>query len=380
MIQTTPIVRRGLALALPLALAALTGCDDAGATTPAAAPTAAAPAETTGPPAPVATGAPAAFVEGPAEIEFDAHVYDFGIISEFETYEASFPFTNTGTGTLVISDIKAACGCTVPTLAKRQYQPGERGEIKIVFDPKAKQGPTRKEITVISNSQRDVTKLEVQSDIRTMLEYDRFQRFGRLELGQPHRKRVSVRYTDPDLMFREVTVNDDYIHAEVVKTGTPEVSEGGVTTYRADIDVVLAPDKPWGLLYGRKLFLTTYGRWKPDADPREHVYDMFLIGEVFGEISSKPAVAAIGKVRGAYRKVLTLRSTGRPFQVLSTRVVESNMPGVQVTVEPQSRSVYRVVVHGDTGRFRGSFKGEFAIETDVPGEELLVIPMHGLIQ
>ena len=65
---------------------------------------------------------------------------------------ASYTFTNTGTGMLRINEVKAGCGCTVPSLSKYDYLPGESGSIEIVFDPKGRKGKSTKYVTVKSSS------------------------------------------------------------------------------------------------------------------------------------------------------------------------------------------------------------------------------------
>ena len=42
-----------------------------------------------------------------------------------------FSFTNTGIKPLKITDVRSSCGCLVPALAKRDYQPGEHGELTV---------------------------------------------------------------------------------------------------------------------------------------------------------------------------------------------------------------------------------------------------------
>ena len=46
----------------------------------------------------------------------------------------TFPFSNTGTQAFTITQIEATCGCTTVDLEKRTYQPGEKGEVTVIFD------------------------------------------------------------------------------------------------------------------------------------------------------------------------------------------------------------------------------------------------------
>ncbi|EIQ00638.1 Protein of unknown function (DUF1573) [Opitutaceae bacterium TAV1] len=59
-----------------------------------------------------------------------------------------FRFKNTGGTAEEITKLDSSCGCTVPELEKRVYQPGEAGEIKAVFTFGDRTGRQGKEIRV----------------------------------------------------------------------------------------------------------------------------------------------------------------------------------------------------------------------------------------
>jgi hypothetical protein len=65
-----------------------------------------------------------------------------------EKTEAVFRFTNTGSEAVTVIDPVSSCGCTVPKLEKKVYQPGESGEIKAVFTYGSRVGVQRKRITL----------------------------------------------------------------------------------------------------------------------------------------------------------------------------------------------------------------------------------------
>ncbi len=46
----------------------------------------------------------------------------------------AYSFTNTGTSSISVLDIKPSCGCVATSLEKFDYAPGESGTIKITFD------------------------------------------------------------------------------------------------------------------------------------------------------------------------------------------------------------------------------------------------------
>jgi hypothetical protein len=61
---------------------------------------------------------------------------------------AVYKFKNTGNETVKITDLQSSCGCTVPSLDKKQYAPGESGELRAVFTVGDHLGPQIKTITL----------------------------------------------------------------------------------------------------------------------------------------------------------------------------------------------------------------------------------------
>src|ERR1700730_13998671 len=61
---------------------------------------------------------------------------------------AKFRFTNVGTTSLKITDMQPSCGCTTAFLEKKEYAPGESGEIEARFKPGSRVGRQEKWITV----------------------------------------------------------------------------------------------------------------------------------------------------------------------------------------------------------------------------------------
>lgn len=72
-----------------------------------------------------------------------------------------FEFTNIGKSPLIISRVKASCGCTVPKKPDQPIMPGEKGKIEVSYDTK-KPGGFSKVITIFSNAknERKIVKIK----------------------------------------------------------------------------------------------------------------------------------------------------------------------------------------------------------------------------
>jgi hypothetical protein len=96
-------------------------------------------------------------------IVFDKNVHDFGIIRERAGKTSTiFTFVNTGNKHLVINDVKASCGCTVPEWTKEPVAPGEKGYIRATYDPADRIYSFDRTLTVNSNGIPGVVVLHIK--------------------------------------------------------------------------------------------------------------------------------------------------------------------------------------------------------------------------
>jgi hypothetical protein len=69
-----------------------------------------------------------------AVIEFEELTIDYGTIEKGANGVRVFKFINSGNSPLVISNVKASCGCTIPKKPNKPILPGATGEIEIKYD------------------------------------------------------------------------------------------------------------------------------------------------------------------------------------------------------------------------------------------------------
>jgi hypothetical protein len=82
-----------------------------------------------------------------------------------ETSTGVFIVKNTGDAPLVIKDISASCGCTVPEWDKKPVKPGDWTEIKVKVTPDGA-GYFRKTVTVFCNTEKGSVSLTVKSMVK----------------------------------------------------------------------------------------------------------------------------------------------------------------------------------------------------------------------
>jgi hypothetical protein len=97
-------------------------------------------------------------------ITFDKLVHDYGTIERGSDGGAVFTFTNKGTKPLILSNVRAACGCTVPEWPREPIAPGKTGEIKVKYNTNIA-GNFNKTITVNSNAANSAVVLRVRGSV-----------------------------------------------------------------------------------------------------------------------------------------------------------------------------------------------------------------------
>lgn len=85
-------------------------------------------------------------------LKFEADKHDFGMIDEGLQAVHEFTFVNTGNAPIILSDVRASCGCTTPSWTKEPIAPGAKGSIKASYNSEGRPGTFVKSITITSNA------------------------------------------------------------------------------------------------------------------------------------------------------------------------------------------------------------------------------------
>jgi len=81
--------------------------------------------------------------------------HDFGDIIQGEKVQHNFVVTNTGGDKLVITNVRASCGCTAALPDKKELAPGESTNIKVEFNSAGRVGKQDKTVYVTSNDKEN---------------------------------------------------------------------------------------------------------------------------------------------------------------------------------------------------------------------------------
>lgn len=99
-------------------------------------------------------------------ITFDKTTHDFGKINEVDGRVTTvFEFKNEGMTPLVLSNVRASCGCTTPKWTHEPIEPGKKGEITVTYNPAGRPGRFQKTVTVTSNASTATMKLYIKGEV-----------------------------------------------------------------------------------------------------------------------------------------------------------------------------------------------------------------------
>jgi hypothetical protein len=110
--------------------------------------------------APAAVAAPAQEAPKnmtPSGITWKEDTYNFGDIEKGKPASHEFTFKNTTKQTVLITNVKASCGCTATNYTKTPVKPGESATVTATFNA-ASPGSFSKNVTVTTNDS-DVNKV-----------------------------------------------------------------------------------------------------------------------------------------------------------------------------------------------------------------------------
>ena len=80
-------------------------------------------------------------------IKWDKEIHDFGDIEKGKPATYEFTFTNTTKETILITNVRPACGCTAANYTKTPIKPGDKGMVAATFNA-ANVGPFQKSVTI----------------------------------------------------------------------------------------------------------------------------------------------------------------------------------------------------------------------------------------
>ncbi|MGB9677063.1 MAG: DUF1573 domain-containing protein [Candidatus Ratteibacteria bacterium] len=138
------------------------------------------------------------------DIRFDVYVYNFKEIEEGNKIPFKFVFTNIGKERLKILNIRSSCGCIVINTDKKDFQKGEKGIIKGIFNTTGRKGFQKETIFVHTNDPiTPIINLTIEGFVmQKICIIPEIIRFGEIEKGEKKEKEVYIINPKKDRKFK----------------------------------------------------------------------------------------------------------------------------------------------------------------------------------
>ena len=98
------------------------------------------------------------------EIYFENTTHNYGNMEYNSDGLCEFTFKNTGKEPLLLTNVKASCGCTTPTWPKEPIKKGKKGTIVVKYNTKIT-GSFSKTIRVYSNAKTSPVTLKITGTV-----------------------------------------------------------------------------------------------------------------------------------------------------------------------------------------------------------------------
>lgn len=178
-------------------------------------------------------------------ITFTKTTHDFGRINEADGRVTTiFEFKNEGMEPLVLSNVRASCGCTTPKWTKTPVEPGQTGSISVTYNPNGRPGKFQKTVTVTSNATEQTVKLYIKGEVipkaaKPVNKYPvkmgdlslnaKAINFGTIYKGNNLTKSITyTNTTDQDLTVEVLTADGDPLVADASLTPVKKGQEGEI--------------------------------------------------------------------------------------------------------------------------------------------------------
>lgn len=102
-----------------------------------------------------------------SSLEFSTELHDFGEVQAETDNFAEVIVTNTGNRPLIISNVTASCGCTMPKKPEGPIAPGKTDIIEVKFHSKPGQvGEVSKTVTVTANTEQKIHEFQIHAFVK----------------------------------------------------------------------------------------------------------------------------------------------------------------------------------------------------------------------
>ena len=299
---------------------------------------------------------------------FSVTSHNFGTVARGSKTEFHFTFRNIYKEELHVVGVRTSCGCTTPTITKKDVKTHETSEVVATFNTKTFLGQHGATLTVTFDKPFFAeVQLRITGNIRGDVTFDPpFIDLGNVDLGKGAERKVRVTHSgSTPWEIKDVrSVNSNF-----AVTLSPPLHTSSQSAY--DLTLSLKPEAPAGYVKGQLLLVTN--------DPRAPQIPMDVEGRVVAEVTVSPQLLALGSVQpgGSVTKNVVVRAN-RPFKVTG---VECGPDGcITCPVKETPAPVHILPVTFQAGEATGKIERQIQISTDLGAGAVPVVTVQATVE
>lgn len=304
---------------------------------------------------------------------------DAGEVFDTDPVPMEFKFRNTGGGPLTITRVQPTCGCTVPELEKTVFEPNEVGTIKVVFDPRGRQGPVSRAIQVFTDStQTPSMAITVRAHVKPVvvaMPHDVLN-FESVDKGTEVVREVRVLGRFPEFEVTRASTTEPALYdVEVVPVGSAEID--GDTLYEHVVRVTLKKTAPPGQ-YNASLSIRT-------NDEKRPIMTVATVARIAGDLEISPVRMTLGRLTVGQefeREVRVRNRKGVAFEIEGAVMTNPSVAAEYTfePVDPETRTEWIVRAKGRVVSTAPRLNATLNLRTDVKGEEMTGVQVTGVLR
>ncbi len=301
------------------------------------------------------------------KISFDSITYDAGEVVEGTKVAHAYKFVNRGKKLLQITEVRSTCGCTVAKLDKREYNPGEGGQINVIFNSHGYSRKVIKRVIVTTNDPLNAKiYLTLNCFVKKYIDISpRLINFR--DVSYNDKKTVSI-FLKSDVE-KEFTINKIDFPAQMKDSLSYKITKitGANSNYK--IDITLAPKNANFRSFGYSIIIHTDSKNAPTIPVQ-------IRGTITGPIQYYPQAISFYSDKDRYISytVNFMSKTSFVIKSASFSFGQSDNYGVKVNTVKQGH-IYTVSVFSKKPVTVG-IHGQLNILTSVPAESRISLPLN----
>jgi len=310
-------------------------------------------------------------------IKIEPNSFDFGDMKQQEDRVTYVAVSNMGAGLLVIEDVKADCGCTVPNIENKSLGPGESTQVEIRFNSKKFHGNVFKSVQIISNDpQNPVVDIMLTANVFSPLVITPTTErigFSRSQRGEVITKLVTFEATQVENL--ELSV--DKTRGDLFEVKTVNGVDGDPRKSIIEVTV------PANMVPGRHRDVVRVSTNVPERATVDIEMQAWIVEELTTspeQVSFRYKKTFNQTVRVApFKKGLTFKVTGAEIDLpeVELEVIEA-IPNAEIKVRmtghPISKDDPRAI------ETNGRIKGTLRIFTDLKNTPEIIVPVTYMVR